>query len=76
MCAMKNITLSLPDDLLEKSREYAQRHRTTLNDLVRKLLREKVERNQEDPLTALFAEMDEIEIKEPIIWKRDELYER
>ena len=35
---MKNITLSLDDALLEAGRQYAQRHQTTLNALVRDLL--------------------------------------
>ncbi len=73
---MKNITLSLPDDLLQKSRSYAKKHHTTLNDLVRKLLRENVERNNEDLLSALFAEMDRVEVKKSIQWTREELYER
>jgi hypothetical protein len=35
---MKNATLSIDDELLMKSRKYAQSHGTTLNSLVRTLL--------------------------------------
>ncbi|MCC7507699.1 MAG: hypothetical protein IT259_20485 [Saprospiraceae bacterium] len=73
---MKNITLSLPDDLLEKSRAYARRQHTTLNDLVRRLLRENVERENQDLISALFAEMDKIKITQSPSWKREDLYER
>jgi metal-responsive CopG/Arc/MetJ family transcriptional regulator len=74
---MKNITLSLPDDLLEKSRAYARRQHTTLNDLVRRLLRENVERENQDLIYALFAEMDKIKIAQKTSsWKREDLYER
>jgi hypothetical protein len=35
---MKNITLALDEETLEAGREYASRHQTTLNALVRDLL--------------------------------------
>jgi hypothetical protein len=39
MCKMKNVTLSIPEELLAMSREYAARHQTTLNQLVRDMLK-------------------------------------
>jgi hypothetical protein len=39
---MANVTLSIEDDLLVRSREYARAHRTTLNGMVRNLLRSAV----------------------------------
>ena len=36
---MKNVTLALDEETLEAGRDYAQRHKTTLNNLVRELLR-------------------------------------
>lgn len=36
---MKNITLSIHEDLLMKSREYALKHGTSLNNLIRRLLK-------------------------------------
>ena len=39
---MANVTLSIPDDLLRRSRSYAQARHTSLNALVRELLDETV----------------------------------
>ena len=36
MHAMKNVTFSIPDDLLEKSRNYAETQGKTLNEMTRK----------------------------------------
>lgn len=41
---MKNVTLSMPDDLLQKSRAYAQKHGTTLNQMIRDLLKKHIEK--------------------------------
>jgi len=38
----RNITLSLPADLLKKAKVYAAEHDTTVNAIVRELLQEKV----------------------------------
>lgn len=73
---MKNITLSLPEDLLQKSRAYARRHHTTLNELVRSLLRDNVERESQDLIAAIFTEMDKIPTRQTAVWTREELYER
>jgi hypothetical protein len=35
---MKNITLAIDEDILERGREYARRHHTSFNGLVRDLL--------------------------------------
>ncbi len=35
---MKNVTLSIPDEILRKSREYAQKHGTSLNQMIRDYL--------------------------------------
>jgi Family of unknown function (DUF6364) len=39
---MPNVTLSIPDDLLNRGRSYAQAHGTSLNALIRILLDETV----------------------------------
>ncbi|MBX9578566.1 MAG: hypothetical protein K2W97_08865 [Chthoniobacterales bacterium] len=39
---MKNITLSIEDDIIALARSYAQQHHTTLNQLVRDFLKQKV----------------------------------
>ena len=53
LCEMKNVTLSLPDDLLRRSREYAQQHGTSLNELIRNLLKRQVSPNESDPIQKL-----------------------
>ncbi len=39
---MPNVTISINEDLLKSSREYAKRHGTSLNALIRRLLVETV----------------------------------
>jgi len=73
---MKNITLSIPDDLLTKSREYSAKHGTSLNKLVRELLQSTVAYNQKDKLNSLFEHMDKSKVKTNIKWTRDEIYKR
>ena len=45
---MKNITLALDEETIEAGREYAKRHDTTLNSLVRKLLRQTASKGSSD----------------------------
>ena len=39
---MQNITLSLDEDILKAGREYAKKHKTSLNSLIRRLLEQTV----------------------------------
>ncbi len=55
---MRNITLSIDDDLLEKGREYARSHNISLNALVRKLLKQAVVREESRWLDDMFKLMD------------------
>ena len=73
---MKNVTLSLPDDLLSKSREYASEHNTSLNQMIRDYLLSKVMKDRKKSLDSLFELMDTVEVKTNTAWTRDELYER
>ena len=73
---MKNITLSIPDDLLMKSREYASTHGTSLNNLIRKLLRITVMTERKKGLESLFEHMDKVKVSTSKKWTREELYER
>jgi plasmid stability protein len=74
---MKNITLSLPDELLDQSRAYAQRHGTSLNELVRHLLRLQVHFQQDNPLDQFVRLTQEFSVDtKSIKWTRDELYDR
>jgi plasmid stability protein len=53
---VRNVTLSIEDRLLEESREYARRHGTTLNQLVRDLLRRTVAGEAGTAFEAMVAE--------------------
>ena len=74
---MKNITLALDEETLKAGRDYAQRHNTTLNSLVRELLRKTTMGDRK----AAAAEMIRLMNKYPgrssgKRWTREELYER
>ena len=74
---MRNITLAIDEDLLKKGRAYAQKHRLSLNALIRKLLEEKVLENHDLQLEACFELMDTLTASSANkSWTRDELYER
>jgi hypothetical protein len=75
---MKNVTLAVDDKLLEDSREYAQRHHTTLNAMIRHLLRQTVTRpSSENWMQELFQLADEVHgSSRGWKWNRDELYDR
>ncbi len=72
---MKNITLSIEDDLLKAGRDYARKHRISFNALVRKLIRQTVVSENTNWLDEAFAMMDKLEITDKSEkWTRDELY--
>ncbi len=72
---MRNITLSIDDDLLEKGREYARSHNISLNALVRKLLKQAVVREESRWLDDMFKLMDRANVSSKgKRWTRDELY--
>ena len=73
---MKNITLSLPDDLLSKSRQYAFEHNTSLNQMIRDYLSSKVMKDSKKGLESLFELMDSVDVKTNVKWTRDDLYKR
>jgi len=74
---MKNVTLSLPDDLLRKSREYASKHGTSLNELIRTLLRRQVSPEENDPIGKLIGHTQNLSIQTKG-WKlnRADIYDR
>jgi hypothetical protein len=74
---MKNITLSLDDELLEAGRQYAERHQTTLNALVRELLTRTVLADRQSAIREMFRLMDANPgNSKGRRWKRDDLYAR
>lgn len=72
---MKNVTLSIPDDLLAKSRKYAQERNTSLNQMIRDILANYVQKK--DTAKKLFEKSENfsVEIKN-YKWNRDEIYDR
>ena len=77
MCDMKNVTLAIPEDLLKKSRDYAKRHGTTLNEMIRTLLKRTVQNNEDHPVDRLIEHTKEVKIDtNKWKWNRDEAYER
>ena len=74
---VKNITLSLDDEVLEAGRSYAQRHQTTLNALVRELLVKTVIADRQAAVQEMFRLMDAYPgNSRDQRWTRDELYAR
>jgi len=75
---MKNITLSIPFELLKKSREYARKHGTTLNEMVRDLLRKTISSANDDYLQNIEDSLDELGIETGTTtpFNRDELHKR
>lgn len=72
---MKNITLSIDDELLQKGREYAREHNISLNVLVRRLLEQAVVRKESRWLDDMFDLMDKANVSSKgKRWTRDELY--
>jgi len=72
---MKNITLSVDEELLEKGRSYARLHHTSLNHMVRELIQETVEPAADFWLDEAFSLMDTLKPgKKSPSWKREDLY--
>jgi plasmid stability protein len=76
----RNITLSLPVDLIRQAKVYAAEHDTTINALVRELLQEALVREARarvaaDRLLAL-ADQGPYFTTDPGSIRREELYER
>lgn len=73
---MKNITLSIDDDLLKEGRAYAKRCGTSLNSLVRTLIRQTVVHQNSNWIQECFTVMDEADgHSQGKKWSREELYD-
>ena len=73
---MPNITISLDEDLLKAGREYAKKHNTSVNALVRKLLEQMVKSQSGDWLDECSKLMDQAEVdSKGKQWKREDLYD-
>ena len=72
---MKNITLSIDDDVLKAGREYARVHNISFNVLVRKLIEQTVRPGKGKWLEDTFSLMDKTKASsENRQWTREELY--
>ena len=73
---MPNITISLDAELLKSGRKYAQKHQTSLNALIRKLLEDTVRLQSDDWLEECFDLMDRAGANSKgRKWQREELYD-
>ncbi len=73
---MKNITLAVDEKLIEKGRKYAQRHHTSLNNLIRELLARTIEEECSSWIGECFHKMDEAGGHSGgKKWKREDLYD-
>ncbi len=74
---MKNITLALDEETLDAGREYARRHQTTLNALVRELLVKTVLADRKAVVGEMFRLMDAHPgNSQGSHWTREELHGR
>lgn len=74
---MRNITLSIPDDMVERGRTYARQRGLSLNALIREALQREIERESQDSTAALLSALSATEGRSGGgRWTRDELYDR
>lgn len=72
---MKNITLSIDEEVLALGREYARQHKTSFNALVRTLVEQTVKKSSAQWVEDTFALMDAAEVNsEGKRWEREELH--
>ena len=73
---MPNVTISIDNYLLEKGRNYAQKHNTSLNRLIRNLLSQTVVDEKKNWLDDCFKLIDKAKgNSQGKKWKREELYD-
>lgn len=67
----------MPEDLLKKAREYAQKHGTTLNQMIRDLWKEQVEEDRVKMVEEMRSHYGKIQVDTTKLNdNRDELHER
>ncbi len=74
---MPNVTVSIPEHLLEKARKYAAQRGTSLNNLLREYLEELVGLDREGLEEALRDLLESADRHKGRLgrWKREDLYE-
>ena len=74
---MKNVTLSMPKPLIDKAREYAKKHGTTLNQMIRDLITKQINEKHESRAELIDEIRDELQLKtKNYKFNREEIYER
>lgn len=72
---MRNITLSIDEDILKLGREYARSHNLSFNVLVRRLIEQTVKKTDSSWVDDTFDYIDRnIDSSAGITWKREDLY--
>jgi hypothetical protein len=72
---VRNITLSIDEDILQAGREYARQHNVSFNVLVRKLIEQTVVQKRSRWLDDTFTLMDKANVSSTAVrWTREELY--
>jgi hypothetical protein len=72
---MKNITLSMDENLLKTGREYARKHNLSFNALVSRLVEQAVLSPNDEWLEDTFSLMDTLSVSsEGATWTREELH--
>ena len=72
---MPNITISIDEKLLKFGREYAEKHHTSVNALIRNLLEQTIKTDSTLWLDECFALMNRANARsEGRRWKREDLY--
>ncbi len=73
---MPNITISIDEKLLKFGRQYAEKHHTSVNALIRTLLERTVKADSTQWLDECFALMDRTNARPTgKRWKREDLYD-
>jgi hypothetical protein len=73
---MPNITISLDEKILKSGRQYAEKHHTSVNALIRSLLEQTVRSDSTQWVEECFALMDRAKVRSKgKRWKREDLYD-
>ena len=73
---MSNITLSMPEDLLKQSREYARKNATSLNALIRDVLQKTVAKREKQWGQEVLEMAKRCSVRSNgKKWKREDLYD-
>lgn len=73
---MPNITIAIDEETLKAGREYVKKHNTSLNALLRRLLRQTITSSSHDWLKECFLAMDKAGGSSGgKRWRREDLYD-